>query len=428
VSTLHGEHAALGPWRAAFRDFRRRRAAFAGACFVVLVAVVAALYPVIETSLLRFTVVENHPCSRYQPPGMRGVPREHHRLFEPASAESRAADANRDGAWSAAEVSAALSRDEFDRYDMNRDGRWDASELDAAPRSLTVAAGEVLRERDVDRSGGLEPAEAGVFVDVFPDSESRAWVRARDRDGDGLLSAGEFPGLPRLETFWLGTDGLGRDLAIRLVYGARVSLTVALLATLVSLFIGVAWGAVAAWVGGRVDAAMMRFVDVMYGLPFMFLVILLMVVFGRDIRLLYVAIGAMSWLTMARIVRGQVLALKDVDYVHAARAIGASNARILAVHVVPNILGPIIVYATLTIPEVMLQEAFLSFLGLGVQAPFTSWGALANEGARSGIMVTYPWLILAPGIALTATLFALNFVGEGLRDVLDPRTRTSRAP
>jgi oligopeptide transport system permease protein len=168
---------------------------------------------------------------------------------------------------------------------------------------------------------------------------------------------------------------------------------------------------------------MMRTVDVLYGLPFMFLVILLMVVFGRDIRLLYIAIGAMSWLTMARIVRGQVLALRNLEYVQAARAVGASTASILFKHLLPNALGPILVYATLTVPEAMLTESFLSFLGLGVQAPYTSWGALANDGARAGVMVTYPWLLIFPGSILTLTLFALNVVGEALRDVLDPRSQ-----
>jgi oligopeptide transport system permease protein len=259
-------------------------------------------------------------------------------------------------------------------------------------------------------------------VDIFPLSESTAMLRRYDVDGDLRLSMSEFPGVPIPQRFHLGTDGLGRDVAGRLVYGARISLLVGFLATAVSLVIGVAWGAVAGFAGGRIDAVMMRIVDVLYGLPFMFLVILLMVMFGRNILLLFAAIGAVSWLTMARIVRGQVLALRNLEFVLAARALGLPLWRIVLVHVLPNAAGPIIVYATLTVPAVMLQEAFLSFLGLGVQPPFTSWGAMANDGASAGVMMSYPWLILAPGVALAVTLISLNFLGDGLRDALDPRT------
>jgi oligopeptide transport system permease protein len=229
--------------------------------------------------------------------------------------------------------------------------------------------------------------------------------------------------VPRPRAFILGTDGLGRDLLVRLVYGARISLMVGLLATFMSLLIGVTWGAVAGFSGGRTDMVMMRIVDIMYGLPFMFLVILLMVIFGRNILLLFIAIGAVSWLTMARIVRGQVMSLKNQEFVLAARSIGTPAWQIVYRHLIPNALGPIIVYATLTVPAVMLQEAFLSFLGLGVQPPYTSWGALANDGASAGVMLNYPWLILAPGTALALTLLSLNFFGDGLRDALDPRMR-----
>jgi oligopeptide transport system permease protein len=173
--------------------------------------------------------------------------------------------------------------------------------------------------------------------------------------------------------------------------------------------------------GGKVDNLMMRIVDVMYGLPFMFLVILLMVIFPRSLLLLFLALGAIQWLTMARIVRGQVISLKGQEFVEAARTIGASNVAIVFRHLIPNALGPIIVYATLTVPAVMLEEAFLSFLGLGIQAPLTSWGALASEGRQ--LMETAPWLILFPGLALAATLMSLNFLGDGLRDALDPELR-----
>jgi oligopeptide transport system permease protein len=203
------------------------------------------------------------------------------------------------------------------------------------------------------------------------------------------------------------------------MWGARVSLAVGVLATAVSLAIGVSYGAVAGYLGGRADQLMMRLVDVLYGLPFMFFVIILMVVFGRNIVNLFIALGAVQWLTMSRIVRGQILSLKAREFVQAVRALGAGPVFILARHLVPNAAGPIIVYATLTVPAMMLEEAFLSFLGLGVQPPMASWGSLASEGAAA--MEPYPWLIIFPGIALTLTLFALNFLGDGLRDALDPQ-------
>jgi oligopeptide transport system permease protein len=218
---------------------------------------------------------------------------------------------------------------------------------------------------------------------------------------------------------WFGTDPLGRDLFTRLLYGGRVSLMVGLCATAVSLVIGVGYGALAGYLGGKTDAAMMRIVDIMYAMPFTVFVILLMVFFGRDLVLLFVAIGAVEWLTMARIVRGQVMSLKKQEFVEAAHALGLRKRRILLRHVLPNVLGPIIVYATLTIPGVMLLEAFLSFLGLGVQPPMSSWGLLIKEGAE--VMEEYPWLLIFPGLALAVTLFSLNFLGDGLRDALDVR-------
>lgn len=223
---------------------------------------------------------------------------------------------------------------------------------------------------------------------------------------------------------WLGTDDLGRDLLSRLLYGGRISLLVGICATLVSLLIGVTYGSVSGYVGGRVDAAMMRFVDVLYAIPFTVLVIVLMVVFDRSLLLMFIAIGAVEWLTMARIVRGQVLTLKQQTFVQAAIALGYSRRRIIFRHVMPNVLGPIVVYTTLTVPQVMLLESFLSFLGLGVQAPKSSWGLLIRDGAK--MMESYPWMLIAPGIALSLTLFALNTLGDGLRDALDPRFTAGR--
>jgi oligopeptide transport system permease protein len=221
-------------------------------------------------------------------------------------------------------------------------------------------------------------------------------------------------------TYWLGTDTLGRDQFSRILYGARVSLLVGFVATAVALVIGVSWGIVAGFFGGKIDSTMMRIVDILYGLPFIIFIVLLMVIFGRNIWLLFLAIGAVEWLTMARIVRGQVLALKNQEFVLAAQAMGVRNLSLFFRHILPNILGTIAVYATLTIPQVMLLEAFLSFLGLGVQPPMSSWGTLIRYGVES--MEEYPWMLIFPGLIFTITLFCLNFFGDGLRDAIDPRS------
>jgi len=228
-----------------------------------------------------------------------------------------------------------------------------------------------------------------------------------------------------------GTDVLGRDLMVRTMYGGRVSLLVAFVATAVSLVVGVTYGAVSGYAGGRVDAVMMRIVDVMMSTPYLLLVIVVMAVIpSSDVSimgldgtfvLMFAVLGLVSWLVLARIVRGQVLSLKEREFVEAARAIGVSPTAIIFRHIVPNTLGPVIVYSTLTVPSVMLSEAFLSFLGLGIREPQASWGTLVSDGANA--MVVYPWLLLFPGLTMAVTLFCLNFLGDGLRDALDPRAR-----
>ncbi|MDG2500834.1 MAG: ABC transporter permease [Porticoccaceae bacterium] len=242
------------------------------------------------------------------------------------------------------------------------------------------------------------------------------WIAPYGYEEQNLLLGATSPSAQH----WLGTDIFGRDMLTRIMYGGRVSLTVGFIATAVALVIGVLWGAIAGFVGGRVDAVMMRIVDIMYALPFMIFIVLLMVVFGRNILLLFGAIGAVEWLTMARIVRGQVMALRKQEFVEAAHSLGLSQWTIIRRHIIPNTLGPVIVYTTLTIPSVMLLEAFLSFLGLGIQPPQSSWGLLINYGVET--MEEFPWLLIFPGVTLSLTLFALNFLGDGLRDALDPRT------
>lgn len=219
----------------------------------------------------------------------------------------------------------------------------------------------------------------------------------------------------------LGADALGRDLLARLLIGLRVSLAIGLVATLVSLVIGVAWGALAGFAGGPLDELMMRIVDILYSLPFIFFVILLMVTFGSNIILIFVAIGAVEWLTMSRIVRGQTLSLKQKEFVEAARAAGLGQVAIIARHIVPNLLGPVVVYVTLTIPAVILAESFLSFLGLGVQAPMASLGTLISVGAQD--MELAWWLLVFPSITMVVTLMSFNFIGDGLRDAIDPKDR-----
>ena len=265
------------------------------------------------------------------------------------------------------------------------------------------------------RKNHLAVLGLGVLCGLIVSALLTPWIAPYAYDAQNLDLGATAPSAAH----WLGTDIFGRDLLTQILYGARVSLAVGFIATSVALLIGVTWGAIAGYAGGRTDAVMMRVVDILYALPFMIFIVLLMVVFGRNLMLLFLAIGAVEWLTMARIMRAQVQSLRRQEFVEAAVSLGLSPGAIIRRHLLPNALGPIIVYTTLTIPSVMLLEAFLSFLGLGVQPPQTSWGLLIAYGAET--MEEYPWLLIYPGLALALTLFSLNFLGDGLRDALDVR-------
>jgi len=280
--------------------------------------------------------------------------------------------------------------------------------------SLLSDAWRVLKKNKAAATSAWVMVVMGLMVIIGP------WVSPFALDQTDWYQISARPDLASGHIF--GTDNLGRDLFVRVMHGGRVSLMVGLVATMVSVIIGVSYGSISGFIGGKTDAIMMRVVDVLYAMPFLFFVILLMVFFGRSIFLIFVAIGAVNWLDIARIVRGQTLNLKGKEFVDAARAGGATTTRIVFKHIVPNLLGLVVVYVALTVPQVILVESFLSFLGLGVQEPMTSWGALVNQGARQ--METSPWMLLFPGMFLAATLFCFNFIGDGLRDALDPKDRT----
>ncbi len=280
-------------------------------------------------------------------------------------------------------------------------------------KSLWGDAWRTLRRNRAAMTGALLMAIILLAVTVGP------WLSQYAYDFTDWSNTSIGPSLGTGHFF--GTDTLGRDLFVRTLYGGRISLLVGVVASVVSLLIGISYGAIAGYFGGRLDAIMMRFVDILYAMPFMFFVILLMVFFGRNILMIFLAIGAINWLDMARIVRGQTLSLKQREFVEAAQAQGVGALAILVRHIVPNLLGVVAIYITLTIPQVILVESFLSFLGLGVQEPMTSWGALVKEGSEE--METAPWMLLFPAFLLATTLFCFNFIGDGMRDALDPKDR-----
>ncbi len=429
-------------WRDAFRRLIQNRAAMTGLIVVSIMGLAAIFFEPISTYVTQFDLDEQHPFIEPKPPMSRSVPSEHFDLMAPDGDYAfEDVDRDGDGEIGVQDLQWTYRQMEFETIDTDGDGTLTYEEYQGAPLSMEPTSDNIPTcdewERLKDSLAALEHPrvfrcqagedekmtieESGEVADMISSREAESLIGQFDRNGDGVLSEVEYAGLPAPQTHYLGTDQLGRDLLTRLVYGARISLSVGLLAALVSFFIGVTWGATAGFLGGVVDNIMMRIVDVMYGLPFMILVILLISVFGQSMLLLFIAIGAIRWLTMARIVRGQVISLKEEEFIEAAECIGVSKAGIIFKHLIPNALGPIIVYTTLMVPSVMLAEAFLSFLGLGIRAPYTSWGLLASEGRE--VMGSAPWIIISSGLALAVTLLSLNFLGDGLRDALDPQLK-----
>ena len=465
-----------GPWRLAARRFARDRVALTAAALVALFAVVGLAAPLGSRFWTGFDPNELHPDLAFAPPGTRDVPQAYPSYDGDVAAFDRL-DTDGDGRlacrrepspgggvpllpllrrdWpvihdeimrAVAEIEAAgVPLRELLRHET---GRLACPELDAPRRLWRDTYHDLVRRHDGfggPADGALEAAELSLPLPAdgpgfaaldgdgdgrVTEAELRLGTRAQrfdpalllaacDADGDLAIDRAEFPGLPELEPFRLGTDSLGRDLLTRLLHGARVSLSVGVLATLVAFGIGVAWGATAGYAGRIVDEAMMRFVDVLYGLPFPFLVILALAVVGQSVVNVFVLLGLVQWMTMARVVRGQVRALRGAAFVRAAEAYGAPRRTIVLGHLVRNAVGPVIAYATLLVPAVILEEAFLSFLGLGVPSGVPSWGVLIADGARQ--IEDHPWLITTPAILLGLTLFAFHYAGEGLRRALDPR-------
>lgn len=286
------------------------------------------------------------------------------------------------------------------------------------PPSFTKTAGELWYERvetrmqllaERDGRSELNAEERAELAEI----QDRVENERRVIDGEEVLV--------HQRRYLLGTDHLGRDMFARILYGGQISIAIGLIGTITSVFIGIVLGAVAGYLGGKTDYFIMRFVDVMYGLPYMLVVIILMAIFGRNIFNLFLALSLVSWLVVARVVRGQIMSLKNSEFVEAARSMGASQTRIIFRHLIPNTAGIIIVFATLRIPAFIMQESFLSYLGLGISAPYASWGSLVSEGVDR--MTSTPWQLFFPAMAMTLFLFAMNFLGDGLRDAFDPHSK-----
>ncbi|MEE8440232.1 MAG: ABC transporter permease [Spirochaetia bacterium] len=284
--------------------------------------------------------------------------------------------------------------------------------------SLTRTAGEMLVEQQIERYRRQNDA---LGVEGLTEQQEADLVEFRDRMATETKVIEGEEVLLHERRYILGTDNLGRDMLSRIVHGGRVSIMIGLIGTIVSVFLGTAIGAISGYVGGRLDNFLMRVVDILYGLPYMLLVIIFMAILGRSMANLFFALAIVSWLTVARVVRGQIMSLKQSEFVEAARAVGASPFRVIFRHLVPNTVGVIVVYTTLRIPSFIMLEAFLSFLGLGVQAPLASWGSLVGDGVNA--MIPYPWLLFEPAIVMTIFLFSMNFLGDGLRDALDVQSK-----
>ena len=354
----------------AFQRFRRNRAAMAGSLVLLVVAAFSYLGPLFmshgyDQVFPSYVTIGPSLSPRPDPETLRDV----------------------------ADNAAKRARVTLSDFEL-ADGRFEATITASRPIDPRVV-------RYFDRSNEFEATSLGT---ISADQRSAVVTGAVDQ-----------------QYFLMGTDSNGRDLLARIMLGGQISIAVGLAASLVSLGIGVLYGATSGYLGGRVDNVMMRFVEILYSLPFIFLVVVLVVFFGRSIWLIFLVIGAVQWLEMARIVRGQTLSLKRREFVSAAEALGLSDWQIIRRHIVPNTIGPVIVFVTVVVPQVILLESFLSFLGLGVQAPLASWGTLIAEGAKS--MQSAPWLLIFPSIFFVVTLFALNFAGDGLRDALDPKDR-----
>ncbi len=286
------------------------------------------------------------------------------------------------------------------------------------PPSLTKTAGQLLYER---KQADLMEFARSEGRDVMNDAELAELAAYKDKLANQTVTFNKVTTKASERRYILGTDSLGRDVLARIVYGSRVSIAIGLVGTLVAVLVGILIGSLAGYIGGAFDYLTMRFVDVMYGLPYMMLVIIFMAIFGRNVMNLFVALALVSWLTLSRVVRGQIISLKNSEFVQAARVVGAGTGRIIVKHLIPNTLGIVAVFATLQIPTFILQESFLSYLGLGVQAPMSSWGSLVRDGV-DGLDV-YPWMLFFPALVMTIFLFSMNFLGDGLRDALDPQSK-----